>query len=65
MKEIRMILADLQVSILSMKEAGLQTDVEEKEKALRKMRISRPRLSRSFLPGISFLPMIPVWRSTP
>ena len=27
MKEIRMILADLQVSILSMKEAGLQTDV--------------------------------------
>ena len=33
MKEIRMILADLQVSILSMKEAGLQTDVEEKGKS--------------------------------
>ena len=33
MKEIRMILADLQVSILSMKEAGLQTDVEENGKS--------------------------------
>ena len=33
MKEIRMILADLQVPILSMKEAGLQTDVEENGKS--------------------------------
>ena len=33
MKEIRMILADLQVSILSMKEAGLQTDVKENGKS--------------------------------
>ena len=33
MKEIRMILADLQVPVLSMKEAGLQTDVEENGKS--------------------------------
>ena len=33
MKEIRMILADLQVSVLSMKEAGLQIDVEENGKS--------------------------------
>ena len=33
MKEIRMILADLQVSGLSMKEAGLQIDVEENGKS--------------------------------
>ena len=33
MKDIRMILADLQVPVLSMKEAGLQTDVEENGKS--------------------------------
>ena len=33
MKEIRMILADLQVPVLSMKEAGLQTEVEENGKS--------------------------------
>ena len=64
MKEIRMILADLQVSVLSMKEAGLQIDVEENGKSFAE-NADIKATAIQLLPGISFLPMIPVWRSTP
>ena len=65
MKEIRMILADLQVAVLSMKEAGLQTDVRKTERALQKMQISKPLPFRSFHRRISFWLTIPDWRSMP
>lgn len=47
MKEIRMILGDLPVEVLSMKEAGIQADIEEngktfEENALIKVRAIRP-----------------------
>lgn len=37
MKEIRMILSDLDVEILSMKEAGISVDIEENGTTLKKM----------------------------
>ena len=45
MREIREILADLPVEILSMKEAGIEADIVEDEKPLRKMPSSRQKRS--------------------
>lgn len=45
MKEIRMILADCGYEILSMKEAGIQADIVEDGKHLKKMPSSRQRRS--------------------
>ena len=38
MREVRMILENLNMPVLSMKEAGIETDIEEMEPALRKTR---------------------------
>ena len=45
MREIREILADLPVEILSMKEAGIEADIVEDGKPLRKMPSSKQKRS--------------------
>lgn len=61
MKEIRMILADCGYEILSMKEAGIQADIVEDGKHLKKMPSSRQRRSVR-RQTVWCLQMIPVWR---
>lgn len=53
MKEIRMILSDLGLEIQSMKEAGVDIDIVEDGKHLKKMRLSRHQpLQRSLRNGM-------------
>ena len=45
MKEIREILGDLDIELLSLKDAGIHADIEKMERHLRKMHRSRQRQS--------------------
>ena len=62
MKEIREILGDLDIQLLSLKDAGITADIEENGSSLKKMQSSRQRLSVT-LPERSYLLMTPVWKS--
>ena len=61
MREVRLILADLGMEILSMKEAGADPDIVERPSA--RMRRSRPGRSGS-RPAASCWRTTPAWSST-
>lgn len=51
MKEIRMILADLQMEVLSMKEAGIQIDIEENGTTFQENAIIKAKAVHGLAPG--------------
>ena len=61
MKEIREILGDLDIELLSLKDAGITADIEENGSTLKKMLSSRQKQSVSLPERLSSL-MTPDWR---
>ena len=62
MKEIREILGDLDIQLLSLKDAGITADIEENGSSFEENAVIKQRLSVT-LPERSYLLMTPVWKS--
>ena len=62
MKEIREILGDLDIQLLSLKDAGITADIEENGSSFEENAVIKQRLSVTLLERL-YLLMTPVWKS--